>query len=636
MAKAAILVPREAMAEQARKVLAEKPAENLIINEILTIGTSSAVNEARAAVERGAEIIIARGLQAMYIKEHTHIPVVEIILTGQEQAMLVAQSKHLLQMEHPHIAFVGNVFSDMTHFEKLYGITLSLYRYRSMEEHIQMVTEAVRAGADIVIGGDVTSQQARKYGIPFLFYHSTEDSIREALRVASLTGYAIDLEKRHAAQIETLLDSYSDGILMIDTAQKITKANHVALELIAKSGQELVGRPLQTVLPSLDLESISRLLDGTLQVYQTAVPIGEQSIAIWATPFKEEEQVIGVSLLCYLARSAHKNTQRAIKTMYLRGYTAKADFRSFPTSSKAMKQMLDRARMFSLSQLPVLLVGETGTEKDAVAQSIHGESLRRDGPYIAVDCAGIDEHEQERQLFGTENEHGREREKGALEASSYGTLYLNDIDELSPGSQYRLFRALTARTLSYNNVHPELVLDIRLIASTRRNLAQRVQEGRFREDLFYTLQALSLEIPPVRRRPEDLKIILSASLKSIAESYHRPITLSADAWEALEGYPWPGNLIQIQSFCERLILAASRPKVDGSVIRRLLQELYPSPAGELPPASGASDSLQGEAARIASLLEKHLGNRNAVAKELGISVTTLWRRMKKLGISTNC
>lgn len=622
------------MLEQAQNVLKERRYGHLSICGIKVIHTSNAVNEAREAVKNGADIIIARGLQAMHIKEHTNIPVVEIMLTGQELGLLVMQAKKAANKERPHIAFVGNVFSDMSHFEELFGITLSLFYYRNMDEHLLQITRAVESGADIIIGGDLTNQQARKYGVPSLFFSSTEESIGEALRVADLTGYAIDVEKRQTAQMEALLDTYTNGIIMIDINRCITKANHIIVEMLNKSEAALQGLPIQAVLPEIDVGSIDHLLSGTSNVYHTNVQIGERPAAIWATSFTVDGRIIGATLVCHNVSNSSHSAHKSIKNMYLRGYTAHGDLRRLSGASVLMNKVADTAKLYAMSQKPVLITGEIGTEKDMVAQGIHKASARKNGPYISVDCAGFTGSEQELILFGNiKPAQEKEAEKGALEVSNYGTLFLNDIDALTLDNQYRIFRTIHSQAFSYNNIRPGLLLDIRLIASTSRDLEELTRGGLFRQDLYYLLQALVIELPPFRKREEDRYALIKAAMEAGCEIYHRQITPTAEAWEILTRYDWPGNLIQIRAFCERLVLTAPKQKVDAAFVRYLINSLYKQP-GEDSPAPQFTGSVNPEAARITAMLEKYYGNRAAVAEELGISTTTLWRRIKKYGIHT--
>lgn len=630
MAKVVLLLPSQLMVDQAKQVLDSTHYENLTIHEIRMIGTSTAIGEAHNAMESGAEIIIARGLQAMYIREHTNAPVVEIFMTGQELGVLVQAAKKLTGQKKPYIAFVGNVFSDMSRFEELFDIRLGLYRYRNMEEHLGKIAEAVASGPDVVIGGDLANQYASKHGIACMFYESTEESIREALRIAALMGYAIDLEKRHSAQMEALLDGYTSGMILIDSNKKILRVNHIVVEIFGKSGDILAQTDLYQLMPGVEVEGIERLLNGSLEVYQAVVQVGEQDVTVWASPFREGGEIIGATLLCHSAKSVRKNSRLAMKNMQLRGFIAKNPFQTLQCSSKQMKQAVDTAKLYAVSQSTVLLVGEKGTEKDLIAQGIHMASVRREGPYVTLSCICIDEREQEARLFGQMGADGQlVSEKCALATSSYGTLYLRDIDALSPKNQHRLLNVLNTRTLSYDNICPEVLLDLRLIVSTDGDLEQMMRAGLFREDLYYRIHALCVTVPPVRERKEDILSLLKVALEQYGEQYYRGLSLTPEAWDVLREYSWPGNLIQISTFCERLILTAPKQKVDGGTMRHLLGQLY---SQTVLPSSREALLLRPEADRIVMLMEKHYGNRNYVAKELGISITTLWRRMKKYGI----
>jgi len=507
-----------------------------------------------------------------------------------------------------------------------------MYSYKTMDEHIPQIARAVESGADIIVGGDLSIQWARKTGVPYLFYGSTEESIGEAMRMAEVVATAIEIEKSSAARIEALMDNYTNGIIMLDINKNVTNINQFAAEMLDIDSASVVGKTIESLLPEIEEEGIDGLLDGRAEVYHTSVVVAEREIAIWAAPVKEVGRVIGISVTCASSNHTQALTRKTVKSMYMRGYTARGDLRRISGTSKQMRNVIEAARLYAMSQYPVLITGAAGSEKEAVAQGIHSVSARRGGPFVAVDCFGIDERRQELMLFGDESKKADEGGNGALEMANYGTLFLNDIDALGSAVQYRLFRSLTNRRISRDNVGSGLMLDVRLIASTSKDLAQEIQEGRFREDLFYFVNSLVLRLPPLKERPEDRWPLINDAIERSAERFHRQIALTEEARELLVKYDWPGNIIQIESFCERLVLTTPRQKVDASFIRSLLNTLYKEDkVHEV--SGGANGGDNPEAVKISEMMKKYYGSRAKVAQELGVSTTTLWRKIKKYGIS---
>ena len=270
MSKIAVLLPKEYMLEQARKVLQEKNAD---IDILKVIKTSDSVYEARKAMEQGAGIIVARGVQAAYIREYTNIPVAEIILTGQEIALMVAAAKKLIpKKKHPQIALIGfeSMFSDTSYFDELFGITLKTYFMKSMEQAAEKVELAIAEGADVLLGGDTVNSLASQRNFPSCFINSTEESIRSALAMAEHMALSAETEKTYAAQFETVLDNANNGIFEIDEKRKITIINRTVEELLKKSAEKVKGEALESFFPELDIKYVNDVLEGRRDMFTTS------------------------------------------------------------------------------------------------------------------------------------------------------------------------------------------------------------------------------------------------------------------------------------------------------------------------------------------------------------------------------
>ncbi len=241
MAKIAVLLPKESMLEQTRRVIEEEKPDVTVLK---VIRTTDSVREARNAVKNGAEIVVARGAQASSIKTYTDIPLAEIRMTGQEMGLLVQKAKRLLQKKCPIITVIGyeNMYGDMSYFDEIFSIILKTHFIKSQEEIRGAVENAVSCGTDLIIGGDTVNELSRQHSIPTLFIESTEDSIRNAIRMAKRMGFMAEIEKRHIAQFETLLDTTRSGIIKIDRSKKITIANKMVGEIIGGKIKELKGK----------------------------------------------------------------------------------------------------------------------------------------------------------------------------------------------------------------------------------------------------------------------------------------------------------------------------------------------------------------------------------------------------------
>lgn len=631
MSKIAILLPKEYMLEQARNVIRE---DELDIDILKVIKTSDSVYEARQAVEQGAEVVLARGVQAAFIRQYTNIPVAELTLTGQEIGLMIASAKKKVpDKKCPQIALIGfkNMFSDTTYADELFDIRLKFYDITAIEQAAEKVDLAIQEGADVLLGGDTVNALAAQKGIPAQFIDSTEESIRSAIGVAKKMILTAEAEKNFTAQFETVLDNSYNGILEIDENKEIMIVNRAGEELFHKKASQLEGTALEKVIPELEQRYIDNVLSGKRDSFMTSVYVAGVPMMLTAAPIQYENKIRGAIISLYRNASVRKNDADELHSYYLKGYVAHAHFSDIRITGKEMEYCVELSKMYALSKNPVLICGEDGTDKEKLAQCIHNNSSYKAGPFVAVNCSGMTEQMQVDRLFGNPDAEDESMKKGALAIGDHGTIVISEIEKLSLLCQYRLYRAIRYDSLIQNDLERSQTLDNRIIAITGADLYQYVEQGRFRQDLYYLLNSLTVEIPPLRKRPQDIRAIVEDCRVRFTKRYARFPKIAEDAMEALAGFGWQGNEIQLESFCERLFLTSPKKTITSDYVYFLLDTLYP--VKERISEDGTTVIYQHpEAARLTELLEKHQGNRSAVAKELGISTTTLWRRMKKYGV----
>lgn len=631
MSKIAILLPKEYMLEQARNVIRE---DELDIDILKVIKTSDSVYEARQAVEQGAEVVLARGVQAAFVRQYTNIPVAELTLTGQEIGLMIASAKKKVpDKKCPQIALIGfkNMFSDTTYADELFDIRLKFYDITAIEQAAEKVDLAIQEGADVLLGGDTVNALAAQKGIPAQFIDSTEESIRSAIGVAKKMILTAEAEKNFTAQFETVLDNSYNGILEIDENKEIMIVNRAGEELFHKKASQLEGTALEKVIPELEQRYIDDVLSGKRDSFMTSVYVAGVPMMLTAAPIQYENKIRGAIISLYRNASVRKNDADELHSYYLKGYVAHAHFSDIRITGKEMEYCVELSKMYALSKNPVLICGEDGTDKEKLAQCIHNNSSYKAGPFVAVNCSGMTEQMQVDRLFGNPDAEDESMKKGALAIGDHGTIVISEIEKLSLLCQYRLYRAIRYDSLIQNDLERSQTLDNRIIAITGADLYQYVGQGRFRQDLYYLLNSLTVEIPPLRKRPQDIRAIVEDCRVRFTKRYARFPKIAEDAMEALAGFGWQGNEIQLESFCERLFLTSPKKTITSDYVYFLLDTLYP--VKERISEDGTTVIYQHpEAARLTELLEKHQGNRSAVAKELGISTTTLWRRMKKYGV----
>ena len=304
------------------------------------------------------------------------------------------------------------------------------------------------------------------------------------------------------------------------------------------------------------------------------------------------------------------------------------------TVMQTLRAAIERA---ARTDATVLVTGENGTGKELVARALHDASARSSGPYVQLNCAAIPETLLESELFGHEAgafSGAVKRRRGHFERADGGTLLLDEIGDMPLELQVKLLRVLEDRTVTRLGSETPVRVDVRLVASTHRDLRSSIVAGSFREDLFYRLAVLEIRVPSLRERPEDVGPLARHFLAHFGHEFGRPVPeLRPDAVEVLERHAWPGNVRELRNLMARRVALDDAPEVDGPAIDSLLaapSDVARTPVGELPRLQDALDAT--ERALIRRALEAHAGNKAAAARALGLDRANLHRKIKRLGL----
>jgi Transcriptional regulator containing PAS, AAA-type ATPase, and DNA-binding domains len=322
---------------------------------------------------------------------------------------------------------------------------------------------------------------------------------------------------------------------------------------------------------------------------------------------------------------------------YNKGHFAKYHFTDIIGESEMMVKARKLAEKFAKYNSNVLLYGESGCGKELFAQSIHNASLRSARPFVAVNCGALPSNLLESELFGyVEGAFTgalKKGKKGLFEIAHKGTIFLDEISEMDIKSQTRLLRVLEERVVMKIGDDRVIPIDVRVIAASNKNLLKLVKEGKFREDLYYRLNVLFLNVPPLRKRERDVLLIADSFMKQYGKKYNKWIVLNSEAEQEILSYPWEGNVRQLRNFCERLVIVADDKSISADVIREQLDIIDTSfSENDNDLAADLDRNIESmedaEKRSIINALKKTGGNRTRTAEILGISKTTLWRKLK--------
>ena len=628
-----VMAPTLQLAEKAEMLIKQENYQNIDV-VVAASGRQETVKCAQTLAAAGAEIIITRKGTRRIVEVVTNLKVVSLNNSLSDYLwMLKERGLHTPGL----IAFFSYdpMSSDILQMCEMLEVQTKNYIFKSFADCRGCVERALKDGAVFSVGGAWTDPWAKRLGLPHVIVENSVETILNALESATqLRRVQVEeaekqcLFKTQSEMYQAVLDFTHDAILAIDENGRIQVLNPPAERIMGCRAADSVGQPVEAVLPNTllpdVLESGEKQLDQIMQIHQTLCNTNRIPILV-------DGQRRGVVATFQDVKQLQNSEQKIRLKLHEKGLVAKYAFNDILGDSPAIRSTIQIARSYAASRASVLILGETGTGKELFAQSIHNASDRRDGPFVAINCAAVSNSLLESELFGYEagsftgaSRGGRE---GVFELAHGGTLFLDEIGEIPRETQVELLRVLQEKEIRRVGGSRVIPVDVRIIAATNKDLLQETVEGRFREDLYYRLDVLDLKLPPLRERGDDVKI-LGLHLFRQLPGGKDPIMQSQFLYllEQAGPYQWYGNIRELQNFVERaniLMRNAGASSVTVSDILRRRAEPAPEPCQE-------TESRDRRA--IEAALHNHPGSMADAARSLGCSRQTLWRKMKKYGI----
>jgi transcriptional regulator with GAF, ATPase, and Fis domain len=465
-----------------------------------------------------------------------------------------------------------------------------------------------------------------------------------------------------ATDLNRLLDELLDALVELTQADKgflilieegemsVRAARNLARETIdgavSRVSDSIVRRVVETGKPLVVADALH---DGEWSGSSSVVNL--KLCSVMCAPLKQKGEVFGVIYLgndnvvslfderaleplTVFAAQASLLVQNALlldslrrENVTLREAVATRKYGDLVGSGPSMREVFRRIEKVAATDISVLITGETGTGKEVVARELHRRSLRAGGPFVAVNCGAIPESLLEAELFG----HAKGAFTGAIanrtgrfQAAHGGTLFLDEIAEMAPALQVKLLRALQERTVNrVGDSRPEPV-DIRVVAATNKVLDEEIRRGAFREDLFYRLNVVAIELPPLRERGDDVVVLARWFLQQQAREFGVKVRgFSPAAVAALRRHPWPGNVRELENRIKKAVVLADRALVQPEDLDLAAEPLQP-----VVPLTQATREFQKR--YLNEVLERNLGNRTKSAKELGVDPRTIFRHLERM------
>lgn len=426
-----------------------------------------------------------------------------------------------------------------------------------------------------------------------------------------------------------------DEILLCDAQGKIIYINETFEELVGIPEEMCYKRHLNDIFPNLSFCLRSLKTGQDIPLHETYVHDKTgNDISFYAECFvvRDQGRIEGLKIVLRNASTIRKYASELSKRA-----TAQYRFEDMKGKSPSFMHVIDMARRAANGPSNILIFGESGTGKELLAHSIHNASSRRDRPFIPLNCAAIPKDLITSELFGYDDGAFTGAKKGGytgkLEQANGGTIFLDEIGEMPFDMQATLLRFLEDGVIYKVGGKKPMPVDVRVIAATNKNLAEYVEQGKFRLDLYYRLNVVKLTLPPLRERTDDIPLLANSILERLEKDFgSKHVELSNEVMQAFQNYSWPGNLRQLRNVLEYCINIG-----EGIVsLNQLPQDLFSPHIGSvIEPVSANTSTLKHKYDRleidmISDLMLKHSGNKSAVAAELGIARSTLYRKLKSI------
>jgi transcriptional regulator with PAS, ATPase and Fis domain len=463
-----------------------------------------------------------------------------------------------------------------------------------------------------------------------------------------------DTDEIRKVAMQTLferLETLCEGAVAVDQQAHVVWMNDkYAKKLGLPSAEQALGRDIEDVIPN----SLMR------QVVQTGEPIlldimefGVEQFVVTRMPLNDEQgKVIGaIGFVLYdrlqhlkplVTKFAQLQTELAtVQRRIAEGRRARYTFASVVGSSPACVELKRQARRAAQLEATVLLLGETGTGKELLAHAIHTASPRSAKPFVAMNMSAVPETLMEAEFFGAApgaytgaDRHGRD---GKFKLADGGTLFLDEVGDMPTAVQSKLLRVLQEQEVEPLGSNRVVRVDVRVIAATSRDLEEQIRQGKFRADLYYRLNVLSILLPPLRDRLQDLSALCELTLAQIAERTGMPQReMADDAISLLGTYGWPGNIRELRNVLEKAAMYSDNRRLEAADFVQVLPALVPSRQAVLSSANTLSGAVaQAERAAILAALEASRGNKSSAAQMLGVSRATLYEKLAQLGIGSH-
>ncbi|MHC6178815.1 sigma 54-interacting transcriptional regulator [Clostridium sp. JNZ X4-2] len=588
------------------------------------------ISDIYKSIDHGTKIIVTRGGTAAYLGTKMNIPVIEIPVTSFD---ILRSISSVTNRGYKKIAVVtiSNIIYKKNYFNNISDINVEFESCNDVDEIPEAVDKIIKNNKiDALIGDVIAVLEAKKHGIYSEILESGQEAVVQALNQAvRMIQYNIE-EKTRVKEMESILNVIDEGVLTADKDNKISVYNKSAQKILGNPQSEVIGNKMQDIFPVHCFEKIKK---GSPIELGKLITLGDRRIVSNIIKILVDNKIQGTVAIFQQVDDIQKLELNIRKKLSEKGLVAKYNFDDIIGKSDSIMKTKNLAFKFARSEGTILIVGESGTGKELFAHSIHNVSRRKNGPFVSINCASLNENLLESELFGYEEgaftgalKGGK---KGLFEIAHGGTLFLDEIGEISLNFQSRLLRVLQEREIRRVGADKIIPIDVRIICATNKNLRDEVINKSFREDLYYRISVLELRIDPLRNRKEDIiPLVISLIKKECANENRCLYWKNENVFKRLLDYSWIGNVRELKNFIDKLVICNEGEEITEKSLMEILNYNFRDRDCNREIKIRVSDNLKEmESDIIYNLLKEYNGDKDRLCRKLNMSKTTLWRKL---------
>lgn len=588
------------------------------------------------------DVIISQAGTATAIQQMVKIPVVPIQIMANDiiKPFRAALAKHQNLL---CITYDSNLSADIEALASFANIkNFKQVIYRNDEDFDAIIRRLPSYGPIAVVGfGGCVIEKAAELGLPYYLIQSSAASVHQAVLSARNIVDQHIKERTRSRRLNNIINYSINGIISVNKDKTVEICNRPAKAMLDLHGKKVVGMPLDEPDASPEL---SQLLGNGDYAVDSMITLNGKTFVVNRVPIRVREHDRG-TIITFQELSKIQRIEAEARVQFAsKGLVAKYNFSDIIGSKDTLGPVVAEAKSYAKSSASILIEAETGAGKELLAQSIHNYSDRKKGPFVALNCAALPEHLLESELFGYDEGAFTGARKGGkagmFELAHRGTLFLDEISEMSLTTQVRLLRTLQEKEIFRIGGDRVVNIDVRIIAASNRDIYAMALEGSFRRDLFFRLNILPLQIPPLRERKQDLPALISHFIKKNHSGFMpKGFQLDEDALAVLCAHDWPGNVRELEHILERTFTLYNGrqnfTELLGDIMRRhCLRQKKARPDSSAPDSLSVPRGTMAEMERyiLDEELKNHRGNKKALADALGISRVTVWKKFKESGV----